>query len=115
MTQRKKNHCWGLIAEGFRQCRTVGILFLVIMILGAVAVPVMEYINAGTMDSINVGNAEKVSTTIICSYPSSHPLLLLAVFAAPLMTLILFHFLDNRAASDLYHALPHKRITLYVC
>ena len=41
-------------------------------------------------------------------------LMLLTIPFAFFMTLVLFRFLNSRAASDLYHAMPHKRISLYL-
>ena len=91
--------------EGFRQCKVIGIFAAVIIVLGAVLAPIAQAIEmSGT----------PYHTKVVYEAWSANPVMLLVLVAAPLMTLILFHFLDSRAASDLYHALPHKRITLYL-
>lgn len=94
-----------LMLEGFRQCRTIGILAMIIMSLSAVFIPVGI--------SISYDDSSSIIKTTETAY-SINPFLLLVIPAISLITLVLFHFLDSRAASDLYHSLPHKRITLYV-
>lgn len=45
---------------------------------------------------------------------SMHPLLILTYCVmAPLMMLYLFQFLNKRAASDFYHAIPNSRVSLF--
>lgn len=96
---------FSLMREGFRQCQMIGIFALVLVVLGAVLTPAGYAINAAG-DPYFIRQVLKVYAV--------NPVLFLAAPAAPLMTLVLFHFLNSRAASDLYHALPHKRITLYL-
>ena len=96
---------FSLMWEGFRQCQMIGIFALVLVVLGAVLTPAGYAINAAG-DPYFIRQVLKVYAV--------NPVLFLAAPAAPLMTLVLFHFLNSRAASDLYHALPHKRITLYL-
>lgn len=105
MKQKQSIFSLKLLWEGFRQCQMIGILTMVVMVLGALFMPIGHV--------INVGNDPYYVTEAWDAW-NANPLLLLAIVAAPLMTLVLFHFLDNRAASDLYHAMPHKRITLYL-
>lgn len=105
MRQKKSIFSLRLLWEGFRQCQMIGILSAVIMILGAVFVPVSEVLSI---------RSETYYVTQACSAWGANPILLFVLLAAPLMTLVLFHFLDTRAASDLYHSMPHKRIALYL-
>ncbi|MGN1403270.1 MAG: hypothetical protein ACI4XB_02985 [Ruminococcus sp.] len=105
MNKKQSIFSLGLLREGFRQCQMIGILSMVIMVLGALFIPI------GCV--INVSNDPYYVTEAWDAW-GANPLLLIVLLAAPLMTLTLFHFLDNRAASDLYHAMPHKRITLYL-
>lgn len=105
MKKKQSTFSLGLLREGFRQCQMIGILSMIVMVLGALFAPIsrMIAVKDDPYYITEVHNAWEVN-----------PLLLLVIIVAPLMTLVLFHFLDNRSASDLYHAMPHKRITLYL-
>lgn len=105
MNKKQSTFSLGLLREGFRQCQMIGILAMVVMVLGALFIPIGHV--------ISVRN-ELYYVTEAWNAWSANPLILLVLLVAPLMTLVLFHFLDSRAASDLYHAMPHKRITLYL-
>ena len=105
MKQKHSLFSFSLMREGFRQCQMIGIFALVLVVLGAVLTP------AGY--AINAAGDPYFIRQVLKAY-AVNPVLFLAAPAAPLMTLVLFHFLNSRAASDLYHALPHKRITLYL-
>lgn len=105
MKRKKMTFSLKMLWEGFRQCKMIGIFAAVIIVLGAVLAPVAQVIEM---------SASPYHTKVVYEAWSANPVMLLVLVAAPLMTLILFHFLDSRAASDLYHALPHKRITLYL-
>lgn len=105
MKQKKTTFSLKMLWEGFRQCKMIGIFAAVIIVLGAVLAPTEQAIEM---------SSSPYHTKVVYEAWSANPVMLLVLVAAPLMTLILFHFLDSRAASDLYHALPHKRITLYL-
>ncbi len=105
MKQKKTTFSLKMLWEGFRQCKMIGIFAAVIIVLGAVLAPTAQAIEM---------SGSPYHTKVVYEAWSANPVMLLVLVAAPLMTLILFHFLDSRAASDLYHALPHKRITLYL-
>ena len=105
MKQKKTHFSLWLLWEGFQQCKMIGIFSAVIVVLGAVLEPVAQAISLG---------GSPYYTKVVYEAWGINVTLLVVLLAAPLMTLMLFHFLDNRAASDLYHALPHKRITLYL-
>lgn len=105
MKQKKTHFSLRLLWEGFQQCKMIGIFSAVIVVLGAVLEPVAQAISLGS---------SPYYTKVVYEAWGINVTLLVVLLAAPLMTLMLFHFLDNRAASDLYHALPHKRITLYL-
>ena len=105
MKQKKMHFSLRLLWEGFQQCKMIGIFSAVIVVLGAVLEPVAQAISLGSSPHY---------TKVVYEAWGINVTLLVVLLAAPLMTLMLFHFLDNRAASDLYHALPHKRITLYL-
>lgn len=105
MKQKKTHFSLRLLWEGFQQCKMIGIFSAVIVVLGAILEPVAQAISLGSSPHY---------TKVVYEAWGINVTLLVVLLAAPLMTLMLFHFLDNRAASDLYHALPHKRITLYL-
>ena len=105
MKQKKMHFSLRLLWEGFQQCKMIGIFSAVIVVLGAVLEPVAQAISLSSSPHY---------TKVVYEAWGINVTLLVVLLAAPLMTLMLFHFLDNRAASDLYHALPHKRITLYL-
>ena len=105
MNNKKSIFSPKLMMEGFRQCKMIGILALIIMVLGAVLLPAGIAVSMSE-NSVIVPEAMEAW--------SINTLLILVIPAVTLMTLVLFHFLDTRSASDLYHALPHKRITLYL-
>ena len=105
MKRKKMTFSLKMLWEGFRQCKMIGIFAAVIIVLGAVLAPVAQVIEM---------SGSPYHTKVVYEAWSANPVMLLVLVAAPLMTLILFHFLDSRAASDLYHALPCKRITLYL-
>lgn len=105
MKQKKTYFSLRLLWEGFQQCKMIGIFSAVIVVLGAILEPVAQAISLG---------GSPYYTKVVYEAWGINVTLLVVLLAAPLMTLMLFHFLDNRAASDLYHALPHKRITLYL-
>ena len=105
MKQKKTHFSLRLLWEGFQQCKMIGIFSAVIVVLGAILEPVAQAISLG---------GSPYYTKVVYEAWGINVTLLVVLLAAPLMTLMLFHFLDNRAASDLYHALPHKRITLYL-
>lgn len=105
MKQKKMHFSLRLLWEGFQQCKMIGIFSAVIVVLGAVLEPVAQAISLSSSPHY---------TKVVYEAWAINVTLLVVLLAAPLMTLMLFHFLDNRAASDLYHALPHKRITLYL-
>ena len=105
MKQKRTTFSLKMLWEGFQQCKMIGIFAAVIVVLGAILEPVAQAISL---------SSSPYHTKVVYEAWGINVTLLVVLLAAPLMTLMLFHFLDNRAASDLYHALPHKRITLYL-
>lgn len=109
MKQKSGVFSWKLVREGFRQCQMIGILFTVVTLLGAVFAPLTEMIQKSSRSEWTEHMTKSVFTGL-----ELNPALLIVVIMTPLMALVLFHFLNNRSSSDLYHALPHKRSTLFV-
>lgn len=109
MKKKLSNCSLGLFWEGFRQCQMIGILSLVVAVFGAAILPIAEAIQRSKSVYYTV-----TGTDAVWEPWDANPIMLVVLIMAPLMVLILFHFLNKRAASDLYHAMPHKRITHYV-
>ena len=101
-SSEKGSHVLGLLREGFRQYQMIGICTLVILLISVVLLTISNYKYSGE----DITTIELYQINVI---------LLLAIPMTFLMTLALFRFLNHRAASDLYHALSHKRLTLYSC
>ena len=91
-----------LYREGMRQTRALGFVFLGILLGSFLLMFVMQ-----------VGAA--MTTPVTARVPSfmdfyeAAPLMLLSFAWAPIMILVLFHFVDKRNQCDFYHALPHTR------
>lgn len=100
----------GLFSEAMRQLRLVALPGGVMLFLEAILLPIGRY--------ISVHRAAAYGDQV---YPQAvggfdlHPLLVLCfAVLAPLMMLVLFQFLNKRTACDFYHAIPCKRICLFV-
>lgn len=93
----------GLYKEGLSKTRTLAILFLIVMILGAIIEPLAQMLNSSWPREL----------THIYGLHASY-IMLFALFAgAPLFTLGIFSFLNKRSGSDFYHAIPQKLETLF--
>ncbi|MCC8110452.1 MAG: hypothetical protein LIO74_02110 [Ruminococcus sp.] len=92
----------GLLREGFRQCQMIGICALVLILLLVILQAISGYIDYSNENSLYTAQAYQMNLGALLAIPMTF-----------FMTLRLFRFLNNRAASDFYHALPHKRLFLY--
>lgn len=99
-----------LFSEAMRQLRLIGLSGGVVLFLEAILLPIGRYISLRRAASYGVQ-----------VYPQTvgglelHPLLVLCfAVLAPLMMLVLFQFLNKRAACDFYHAIPCRRVCLFV-
>ncbi len=97
----------GVISTTIRRIRTVGIVAGIILLVqvassitGAI---LMETVIDGSYASRDYGAAELIS-----SVPR------ICMIAAFVMTLTAFNFLNKKERTDFYHALPHKRKTIFV-
>ncbi len=114
MKQKQSYFSLSLFWEGVRQCRTLGVLTLVILVLGAILDPLSILIY--TSNSYETTEGVAIGQATIPSYNAweINPFLILVAILVPVLALVLFRFLNNRSASDFYHALPHKRVSLYL-
>lgn len=110
MNGKTRTRFWGfhprIFWEGFRQLRTIGILSMVILTLEAILIPVGE--------AVSEFSTHKEISRRLVTLLNMHPLLILVMLLAPLMVFILFHFVNQRKASDFYHALPIGRGALFI-
>ena len=110
-----------LYRDGLRQLRIVGIMGMVIYCLAAVLTAVGLYINSSHryMEPVIAYGIGAITDAPVMAEGISlydfHWILFTAFpVLIPVMTLILFNFLNQRNASDFYHAIPDTRGTLYV-
>jgi len=99
-----------LYKEGLRKTKTLGILFIVGMLLGAVAQPLIEISNH--INSIRMGWRGDWNLQVV-GLNASYMMVFAPFAGAPVITLSIFSFLNKRSDSDFYHAIPHKRETLF--
>ncbi|MGN0593311.1 MAG: hypothetical protein ACI4JQ_08700 [Ruminococcus sp.] len=92
----------GLYLEGLRQLRVSGLIGIIV----TAGIAILMLI---TMEDFDV------TGTITYTGLGYIPWLLISfVIFMPLLMLQMFHFMNKRNASDLYHSLPHTRGTLYL-
>lgn len=102
----------GLYADALRQLRLIGVAAFIILELEAILLPLASWFSQQQMiaNGYIAPNAPYIANLL-----EWHPLVVLCPFLiAPLMMLVLFHFLNKRSASDFYHALPNTRVSLFV-
>ena len=96
-----------LYIEGLRQIKTMGIVFMVMILICALVIPVADVWNFIGED----GTWAAETLNLIEVFPF---LLAVMYIFAPVMALRLFRFLNKRNESDFYHALSFTRPCLYV-
>lgn len=106
---------FGLYKEGIRRTRVFGAMVLACMFIGAILVPVVQLYHhnfnyrsqwepyqSWFNPILTIRGGEVVTIMAVA-----------AIIATPLVILSVFSFLNNRNSSDFYHAIPHKRETLF--
>jgi len=103
---------FNLYKEGLRKTRTLAFLFLAVMLLAAIFQPITHLMN----HSEAVRNGWHWARSPIHIHGiSAYVMAPFAFFVgAPILTLSMFSFLAKRSSSDFYHAIPHRRSTLFV-
>ena len=99
----KKYFSFSLYKEALRQQRLTGWMSFLILALESIIVPMGWIMNGYYADK---GGVYETAMEI-------HPLMLGLFAVAPLMTLAQFSFLNQRKACDFYHAIPHRRLTMF--
>lgn len=103
-----------LYLDGIRQLRLVGIMGLVVLCTAAVLTAVGYFINTPGYYIDEMGNIVNRAQVGLSLYQTHWALFLTFPILVPVMTMILFSFLNHRNASDFYHAIPDTRGTLYI-
>lgn len=102
-----KNTCFstGLFKEGLRQTRGVGISFVALCCVGGFfdILDILRIADSGSERTFRWASSSGATFGYIAIY-----------LAAPMMALMLFHFLNSRRASDFYHSIPRTRTSLYI-
>jgi len=100
-----------LYKEGLRKTKILAILLLIGMLLGAIILPVAEITNHARGIRYNWYWMNPVIH--VYGLSASYMTLFAIFLGAPILTLSMFSFLNGRSSSDFYHAIPHKRETLF--
>ncbi len=101
-----------LYLDGIRQLRLVGIMGLVILCAAAFLTATGYHIDSIRYDSF--GNLIERVPTGVTLFQCHWALFLTFPVLVPVMTMMLFSFLNQRNSSDFYHAIPDTRGTLYI-
>jgi len=101
---------FGLYKEGLKRSMILSLLFIITMMLGAVLIPIANIMSQ--MRSIENGWFH--GPIIVSGFGDNIALFIALIAFAPILTLYLFSFLNNRNSSDFYHSIPHKRETLFI-
>lgn len=107
-----------LYRDGLRQLRLVGIMGMVVFCLAAMLTAVGFYItspaNYEMMDINGIVANRVIEETGISLYQCNWVLFLSFPVLTPVLTMMMFNFLNQRNASDFYHSIPDTRGTLYL-
>ena len=105
-----------LYKEGLRKTKVWGVLFGIAMLMGALIQPISHL----------ASHADNLRRAAEHDWWHVEPILrirgldafvlmpLTFIIAVPFLTLTIFAFLNGRNSSDFYHAIPHKRETLFI-
>lgn len=102
MTNRLFN--FHLFQEGVRQSRSVGLIGLITTVAFTLLMSVGMIGDKTVFGAQQTYSFGSVGAVLIAQY---------CIFS-PIMVFCLFRYLNRRNASDFYHAIPHKRVTLHL-
>lgn len=110
MKQERKIFSFKLFLEGVRQLRMIGILFAVLYALQIVILLAAPAISQMMEDGFSLDIIRQQAVYGLSVAPC---LLFSFILVAPLLTLMMFNFLNKRNTSDFYHSIPHTRLCVY--
>lgn len=117
--KNKKSFSFGLYLEALRQTRVIGILSFIVMTFAATIVPIGEVIiiNAEMNQSdrlYQTSAAYEITKETVTGFTMNPLLFFIFLAVVPVMTIVLFGFLNKRNTSDFYHSIPHTRLCIYI-
>lgn len=102
---------FSLYRQGLRKVRGVGIAMAIVIIVLNAIVPILCMVE----DRISVSYSSMVAHSVEpVEAPYFAPFGIAVIIFAPILIYSMFSFLNERRSADFYHAIPHKRICVYV-
>jgi ABC-2 type transport system permease protein len=103
-----------LYLDGIRQLKLVGIMGLVVCCAAAMLTAMGYHINTSVYVMDEFGNMIRRVPKGLNLFQAHWSLFITFPVLVPVMTMMLFNFLNHRNASDFYHAIPDTRGSLYI-
>lgn len=100
----KKVFSFHMFAQTLKQTRLAGFIMMVIMMLVSV-VPIVSSISF-LKEYNEVANVNGIS--------DNYALVLIFILVTPVMSFIIWNFLNRRSSSDFYHSIPYTRLCIYL-
>jgi ABC-2 type transport system permease protein len=96
-----------LYLQGLRKVRTAGVAMAIVITVSNALFPVLNMISSGR-DLGEFDRAPEIDSILFA------PFGWLVILFAPLLVYNMFSYLNERKSSDFFHALPQKRICIYI-
>ena len=97
----------GLYLQGLRKIRTAGIAMAIVIIAINALVPTVCMIESQFSFPGMTHTVQEIGANMAA------PAGLSVILFAPILTYVMFSYLNERKSSDFYHALPQKRVCVY--
>ncbi|MBP5231338.1 MAG: hypothetical protein ILO68_06365, partial [Clostridia bacterium] len=101
-----------LYLEGIKKIRVLGIAFSIVIIVLNALVPLTHFLIA-FVQAAESGFKEGIIATVVSAEYFAVPTTLL-MFFTPFFIFTIFAYLNSRAESDFYHAIPYTRASVYL-
>ena len=112
---------FGLFSEGIRQLRVAGFVSFLLINIIAVIIPLGQFVSVISTRkyAFDYDYSEGLFRDDLFKYTVEFPgdfiyMYLIFIIVAPLLTLVLFSFLNKRKTCDYYHAFPQKRSCIFI-
>ncbi|MBE5940005.1 MAG: hypothetical protein E7266_06360 [Lachnospiraceae bacterium] len=112
---------FGLFSEGIRQLRVAGFVSFLLINIIAVLIPLGQFVSVISTRkyAFDYDYSEGLFRDDLFKYTVEFPgdfiyMYLIFIIVAPLLTLVLFSFLNKRKTCDYYHAFPQKRSCIFI-
>lgn len=100
----KKIFSFHMFLQTLKQTRLAGFIMMVIMMLVSV-VPIVSSISF-LKEYNEISNINGIS--------DNYALVLIFILVTPVMSFIIWNFLNRRSSSDFYHSIPYTRLCIYL-